>query len=478
MNNSKEKKQQRDGLPRWIKRTAAIVGILATATAIFTGVYQVSLQWRRSALDIEKERTKQQQAVKGAEEARLHLKNAELEIEKEKTKQKQTEKEKTQIELQQQEAVEINNEKKQHQAQDRLKEKEILKAISDVADKKKEPAFSALVSLSPYINDREYKEQILSALLLKAMNSDSTTEIEYIFKLLNNMMYDRWAFFLFSEIVQLNREAFSQFKESLLRLFWHSTKEFLDLYEEMSRTELARLEPSAISYIIIDTNPAIRSISERIRLIHPKFQGLILGEACHEFLTSVEKKGPFYLESRYKNFGMQDTKDVVYQRLVIDALIVDKTKRLIGNYLENRWIHDHDYIDHDYIDFSRTYLSGIKITSDLKNLTLKFDGAIVFDASGNDPFSVFPVLGEDRNYFKALGEISEYLKGWALDELAFNPEARNDFLKGAIDQINRELGETVKAILAGDQLNLKSRISLYLEWKLYQARLEKLEKDL
>ena len=194
-------------------------------------------------------------------------------------------------------------------------------------------------------------------------------------------------------------------------------------------------------------------------------------------LRQNEEKGRSYFESKYSTFELQELEETeVYQRLFINALIVDRTKRIIGNYLE-RW-----GIKSGNLDLSNTYLSGIKITQDLKSLTIKFDNAIVFDAFGNDPYSVFPVV--DPKYSSAFKKLKESEIGFISNAFVLNPgrrpKIREDALENAIDKISQILGETFEESdsMAGDQLNFNTRTSLYLEWILYQLRLEKIEKDL
>lgn len=45
-------KEQKDGIPLWIKRTGAFIGLIATAVTVFTEIQALALQFRAMTLEI------------------------------------------------------------------------------------------------------------------------------------------------------------------------------------------------------------------------------------------------------------------------------------------------------------------------------------------------------------------------------------------------------------------------------------------
>ena len=81
---------QSDRKQGWVKRTAAILGIAATVVTVLTGLVALYLQIQSTLISIEEQRSVQQEAIKGAEEAkegaevaRLEQKKVELKIARE-----------------------------------------------------------------------------------------------------------------------------------------------------------------------------------------------------------------------------------------------------------------------------------------------------------------------------------------------------------------------------------------------------------
>ena len=73
-------------IPHWIKRAGAIAGIVATVAGILTGLVALYLQVQSTVISVEEQRTAQQKAIQGAEEAKLQQKQIELQIVKEQSK--------------------------------------------------------------------------------------------------------------------------------------------------------------------------------------------------------------------------------------------------------------------------------------------------------------------------------------------------------------------------------------------------------
>ena len=71
MTDPEKHKHKADGVPRWIKRAGAIVGIVATVSTVLTGMFALYLQIQSTIISVEEQRTAQQKAIQGAEEAKL-----------------------------------------------------------------------------------------------------------------------------------------------------------------------------------------------------------------------------------------------------------------------------------------------------------------------------------------------------------------------------------------------------------------------
>lgn len=375
-------KEQKDGIPLWIKRTGAFIGLIATAVTVTGGIHALVKEYRAMTLEIEKERTKQIQAAEAREKIKLEQSIREVEIEKERTRQREAESRRSQSELQKQqnelrrdEAVRLRQEVMQ-------REQSVLQAIADFVDGER-PALNAVLTLSEFAEpDGEYQDLLIAAFTAKAEKTSSVAEARLMFKLL-----DAIGVSAFASVVHINRIALKQFSQELLTLFWSQIQITIESTHNNSDKNRNREIDGLFEQHPADLiAPVIRRVYQQVSSIDPQFQALIMTEewarfeASYKFylLPAVSKPSLGDINRAFQQtqalFKMEDIQ-TVRNKLIVSGEILSQSRQFIQKFLP-ALTQMGDYTDHK-IDLSGTYLVGLQVDSgDYRHLTLDFHDAL------------------------------------------------------------------------------------------------------
>lgn len=375
-------KEQKDGIPLWIKRTGAFIGLIAAAVTVTGGIHTLVKEYRAMTLEIEKERTKQIQAAEAQEKIKLEQSIREVEIEKERTRQREAESRRSQSELQKQqnelrrdEAIRLRQEVMQ-------REQRVLQAIADFVDGER-PALSAVLTLSEFAEpDGEYQDLLITAFTAKTEKTSSVAEARLMFKLL-----DAIGVSAFASVVHINRIALKQFSQELLTLFWSQIQITIESTHNNSDKNRNREIDGLFEQHPADLiAPVIRRIYQQVLSFDPQFQSLIMTEEWTRFeasyksflLPSVNKPSIGDIDRAFQQtqalFKVEDI-ETVRNKLIVSGEILTQSKQFIGKFLPAA-AQMGNYTDRN-IDLSGTYLVGLQIDSgDFRHLTLDFDDAL------------------------------------------------------------------------------------------------------
>jgi hypothetical protein len=214
--------REQDGLPRWVKTAAAVIGLVATFATILTGIGAIIMQYRSTMVELEKERTHQKIALKEAEEYRLQQAKEKMEadgiVRQEREAEqaqalaiKREEAKLTESQFRQKEET-IEAQERERDAQE---EKDFLLRVSRVADSNT-PVLGDLVAIKRAVHlHPEYDDLVASALVARAEKSNSLSEVRLIFGILNSLRVRE----VRDEVSELRQVALERYKEMLQGMF-------------------------------------------------------------------------------------------------------------------------------------------------------------------------------------------------------------------------------------------------------------------
>jgi hypothetical protein len=259
--------REQDGLPRWVKTAAAVIGLVATFATILTGIGAIIMQYRSTMVELEKERTHQKIALKEAAEYRLQQAKEKVEAdgivrqgrESEQAQALVLKREEAKLaELQIMEKEEII--KAQERERDAQEEQDFLLRVSRVADSST-PVLGDLVAVKRAVRlHPEYDDLVANALVARAEKSNSLSEIRLIFGILSSMRVRE----VRDEVSELRQLALERYKEMLQGVFLVHLVRYSDgrvsretvckaLQLFPQRTKNSDLGPSTQRAIVVDS---------------------------------------------------------------------------------------------------------------------------------------------------------------------------------------------------------------------------------
>jgi competence protein ComGC len=221
MGSTREAREQ-DGLPKWIKTVAAVIGIVATSATIMTGIGAIIMQYRSTMVELEKERTQQQVALKEAEEYKLQQAKEKAEVRDLERQGRVAEQEQALV-MKREEArlAESQIRQKQEIAETQegerkaREEKDFLLKVSRIADSDK-PSLGDLVTIKRAARlHPEYDDMVANALVARAEKSNSLSEVRLIFSILRSLRPRE----IRDEVAGLRREALEKYRQMLQGVF-------------------------------------------------------------------------------------------------------------------------------------------------------------------------------------------------------------------------------------------------------------------
>jgi len=211
-----------DSLPKWVKTAAAIIGIVATAATIMTGIGAIIMQYRSTMVEMEKEHTNQKVALKEAEEYRLQQAREKAEERVDARKERAAEQAQA-LAIKSEEARLVGSQIRQKEeileAQEserkNQEEKDFLLRVSRIADSDA-PALGDLVTVKRATRMHpEYDDLVANALVARAEKSSSLSEIRLIFSILKSLKIRE----VRDEVVGLRHMALKRCRQMLQGLF-------------------------------------------------------------------------------------------------------------------------------------------------------------------------------------------------------------------------------------------------------------------
>jgi len=221
MGSTREPKEQ-DSLPKWVKTVAAVIGIVATSATILTGIGAIIMQYRSSMVELEKERTNQQIALKQVEEYRLE--QAKERAERNNIERQGRAFEQAQVlTIKREEAKLAESQVRQKEeiveAQERERktqeERDFLLKVSRIADSNAPPLGDLVTVKRAAHLHPEYDDLVANALVARAEKSSSLSEIRLIFGIFDSLRARE----IREEVAELRNVALERYGEMLRGFF-------------------------------------------------------------------------------------------------------------------------------------------------------------------------------------------------------------------------------------------------------------------
>jgi len=394
--------QQNDSvLPKWTRTTAGIIGILATITTMFVGLYSLIQQQHEFQRQIFDDRSKEAQAADD---------RAKTENEIAKTNREQAD-----IQLQTarlsnlQHKEDLQNERLIEKQREAQQEDVRLTGIISGMFQSNQPSEGSLALLSDFVNkdDARHRTTILGAIAAKLQNPRSVGEVDLAFHLLKQ--YGPEAV---DTVIVANKGARKQFDRLILAHLWVDVREHLPVPNANTKLD-------ALMEIVRRANVDL-SLSSTFR---GEYESALIGNELDRALGMDRVDNPNEVNSNSKQFeerliaessnaaeglGYLDVSDWRLQATIQSAIMSDSVD-VLGELLEarERTQESSSGGHHESVlDLREAYLGGIKWPKQFIKTRVLADGAYV---NGNEW-----LCGKELDAFSRASFIENAVRPWTL----------------------------------------------------------------
>jgi hypothetical protein len=313
--------EKRDGIPRWVKIAAAVIGVVATAAGIFTGIFSLMSEYQQQktaqATELKKaeqERTEQLRIEKQMEkveiDARAAEKAKEVQIERDKALQQQAALAAGRLELERQSRLEKKEEMNRERERRYQDQKKLFEAVSKVAGTEN-PYLDPILTIARYAEtDTENRGLIIRALTLHAENRCGAGEPKLIFD-----VFEQVGASALPEAISLNRIALRRLKE-LLQLHVEAV---LKSKVALQVPTLAANEPSVTPFC-----DAVHSTLQRTENFPGPIQYILLSKTI-----SVDLPEP-----AERSANADETLTAIQKELSCNAEMLEISAKFLGEHLK------------------------------------------------------------------------------------------------------------------------------------------------